>query len=144
MTVSAPVRFKPGAAGLERDQEHVGAALLERVDRLLAIRRGAGQRDVADAAREQRLGDQAEHARELREDQDAAAVGELLVTISSSTSSFALPATSRAASTATRRGSQQTWRSLSSASRIAIVEPASPRWRMCWRTSACAATRMLS
>src|ERR1041385_7735373 len=66
---------RPAPARLERDQEDVRAALLERVDRLLAIGRAAGQRDVADAAREQALADQAEHARELREHQDAAAVG---------------------------------------------------------------------
>ena len=45
---------------------------------------------------------------------------------------------------ATRRGSQHTWRSFVSAPRIGIVDAARPFLRMTLRTSACAATRMLS
>ena len=61
-----------------------------------------------------------------------------------STSYFADSRTPRAASPRTRRGSQQTWRSFISASRIAMVEPPMPLLAIALRTSACAATRMLS
>ena len=57
---------------------------------------------------------------------------------------FAEPWTSRADSTRTRRGSQQTCRSFISASRIAMLEAAKPFLRMARRTSPWAATRMLS
>ena len=66
------------SAGPCCDEPVVAAPGLERVDRLLPVRRLPGQRHVADPLREQPLGDQPQHPCELREHEDPAPVGELL------------------------------------------------------------------
>ena len=137
---------EPCPAGLERDQEHVGAARLERVDRLLAIRRVPGQRDVADAAARAAPRRSAPSMRanceKIRMRRPSPS---WLPTSSSSTSSLALRVTPRAASTDDQPRIAADLAQLEQ--RVEDRDGASRRGRaalMCWRTSACAATRMLS
>ena len=66
------------AARLERDEEHVRAALVELPHQFHArlLVRFAGQREVRDSLAGKRLADEREHRGELREQQDAVPAGE--------------------------------------------------------------------
>jgi hypothetical protein len=71
-------QVQAGPARLQGDQEDVGAALLEGVDRALPADGRPPQRHPAHVARRQPFRDQLHYAGELREDQNASALGELL------------------------------------------------------------------
>jgi hypothetical protein len=67
-----------GASRLQADQEHIRLAGLKLVALLLPILRRTRQQEVRDGPLVQTLRDQAQHARELGEDQHATPLGELL------------------------------------------------------------------
>ena len=151
MTVSAAVRFRPGAARLQADEEqrHLARPGTGGLG-VRAVLRVAGQQHVGKAEAARKLGlDQRQHRGELREQQDAPPVLQHRAAAAPAGGrawpSAALAAL-RAVSSFTRRGSQHACRSLSRASRMMMPDfadaPAS-RHRGCF-TFACIARRMPS
>ena len=133
MTVSAAVRFRPVPPALRRDQEDVGACRCWNVSiGFCAVGGGAGQRRrsgcraACSPSRDQRRA----CAANCEKTSTRRPCAELLVEqLHQHVVLRRLAHAARAASPRTRRGSQQTWRSFISASRIVMVEPPRPLLR---------------
>ena len=128
--------------GLETDQENRHLAGLEAPHRLGPIRGIAGEFEIGDATCVECFGDQREHPGELRKHQDSPPFVHHLGQDVHEQIELGAFLHARARSPGSRRGSQHTWRNLSSASRITIWLRANPRaatssrtrWSMLART----------